>query len=625
MPKSSRNVSAELLFYSERFYDAALIAKKLWQAKNASLQFEAENQAMEIRFLTRIRAAESLNVHMTLSKIVILPPQQSAHAGIQSRDELIEAFVLRTDRFRRFLELLEEEKLIEKIRNNLKDTQWVFGCQAYTYVHVQHLAEYLVNEINPHRTALFSLTEDVNNVTKANLDAGVILTEKSITMLRKYAKDRVQPPVRKSFSHVLQQFAKIEKLEWKSLGGLHPYNVTSVLDRILDARLFKDIFYERVEGGVMAAIARLPISFGETIDDQLFQLQLAADTRKGSVPRILHQMWLGTASPPDEVLQAAEKCREMHEANGWRYIRWNISTLREIGGIVPGLTNANRMVNQSTYHLLADTKRLSILHLYGGVYTDIIDAICIHPFDPLLVYADKHRKDLIVAREFDARNNMIANGVLIATPVSQSLLPVADHLHNQTLVKRSLANGQASERARARGRGAKTARLTAQSSLFCPSNELRGQSKPQEARLGLFFASCCACFDSLAPSLVRPASGYADGLQSVITALITVLGIRIKNGTESSNYRQYTAWRTSGPLLVTSAAEQWQSWMNIAILPSSAFYPIHVLEARKGVITGTELLDVVQYLGSYTIHLWSGTSKGNYGHFTFVTPMAPHF
>lgn len=87
------------------------------------------------------------------------------------------------------------------------------------------------------------------------------------------------------------------------------------------------------------------------------------------IPRVLHQIWLGSATPPASAMQT---WRDLHP--DWNYTLW---------------TDQNRpsLKLQALYdafegfpHAQADILRYEILDRYGGVYVDA-DSFCVQPLN----------------------------------------------------------------------------------------------------------------------------------------------------------------------------------------------------------------------------------------------------
>ena len=86
--------------------------------------------------------------------------------------------------------------------------------------------------------------------------------------------------------------------EWTPMPGLNPYDVRTTMRAALERTLFADdvddadgrpLFnstYGSVGGAIMGT-ARLPVTYGNMVEEGMFHDQLAVDTRRGRVPKIL--------------------------------------------------------------------------------------------------------------------------------------------------------------------------------------------------------------------------------------------------------------------------------------------------------------------------------------------------
>lgn len=82
------------------------------------------------------------------------------------------------------------------------------------------------------------------------------------------------------------------------------------------------------------------------------------------IPRILHQIWVGTAPVPERWAQA---WRDMHL--GWEYRLWREPDIAALG-LENSLAFATYMATVRPYGA-ADVARVEILYREGGVYVDI--------------------------------------------------------------------------------------------------------------------------------------------------------------------------------------------------------------------------------------------------------------
>jgi hypothetical protein len=103
----------------------------------------------------------------------------------------------------------------------------------------------------------------------------------------------------------------------------------------------------------------------------LSRLRRPAD---GSIPRVVHHIWLGGSELPSELAGYRETWRRHHP--GWRLRLWGD---RHVRRLVPREAAARARHHSE----LSDLIRFEVLRRYGGVYADT-DVECLRPFDPLL-------------------------------------------------------------------------------------------------------------------------------------------------------------------------------------------------------------------------------------------------
>ncbi len=82
----------------------------------------------------------------------------------------------------------------------------------------------------------------------------------------------------------------------------------------------------------------------------------------GSIPKIVHQIWLGKAEPPFKWMESWKRfCEEYN----WGYKLWRDSDIERFG-----LVNKMAYIEAKSYQKKSDIARYEILHKYGGLYCD---------------------------------------------------------------------------------------------------------------------------------------------------------------------------------------------------------------------------------------------------------------
>lgn len=96
-----------------------------------------------------------------------------------------------------------------------------------------------------------------------------------------------------------------------------------------------------------------------------------------SIPKIIHQLWIGPKTPPTKFM---DTWKEKHESEGFEYIRWTEKEM-EKRGFTSQLQN--KINDMSEINGKADILRWELLYEYGGFFVDA-DAYCIKSVAPLL-------------------------------------------------------------------------------------------------------------------------------------------------------------------------------------------------------------------------------------------------
>ena len=105
-------------------------------------------------------------------------------------------------------------------------------------------------------------------------------------------------------------------------------------------------------------------------------------TEDATVPRVVHQIWIGGRPLPERFQASPRAWRELHPE--WTHRLWSDA---EVEGLLreryPALEAAYRSYDIAQR---ADLARYAILHRHGGIYCDL-DVIPVRSFEPLLGHA----------------------------------------------------------------------------------------------------------------------------------------------------------------------------------------------------------------------------------------------
>lgn len=126
------------------------------------------------------------------------------------------------------------------------------------------------------------------------------------------------------------------------------------------------------------------------------------------IPKIIHQIWLGSKPCPSELIQS---WKTMHP--GWRHILWTEQNLFS-------LTNQAHFDACPSPVNKSDFLRFEVLHKYGGIYLDA-DSYCLRPMDDLLSHPSFTVYENVKAK-------LIANGTVALPPKSPLALSMLLHL-----------------------------------------------------------------------------------------------------------------------------------------------------------------------------------------------------
>jgi hypothetical protein len=145
-----------------------------------------------------------------------------------------------------------------------------------------------------------------------------------------------------------------------------------------------------------------------------------------SIPKIIHQLWIGTKPSPITLMNT---WKDKHP--DFEYIYWNEKEIEKRGIIfkcqdkIDGIEEINGK---------ADIIRWEILYKYGGIFIDA-DSICIEPFDDEII----SKKCFAGWEQEEVRRGLIATGTM-GFPKKHPLIKEAINWINNNEVSQSKAN-----------------------------------------------------------------------------------------------------------------------------------------------------------------------------------------
>lgn len=131
------------------------------------------------------------------------------------------------------------------------------------------------------------------------------------------------------------------------------------------------------------------------------------------IPKIIHQIWLGSPVP-EHLKEFMASWKKMHP--DWHYILWTDTDAEKFP-----LKNRHVYNAAKNYGQRSDILRYEILYQYGGLYIDV-DFRCVKPFD-ILHHALDFYCGLIT-------ESYLANGLIASTPGHTLLKKVIDSIHS---------------------------------------------------------------------------------------------------------------------------------------------------------------------------------------------------
>lgn len=159
------------------------------------------------------------------------------------------------------------------------------------------------------------------------------------------------------------------------------------------------------------------------------------------VPKIIHQIWLGTNPMPDEWIDTV---KEFAAKFGYEYKMWTEDTIKDLH--MKSMPEVYALYNKPGFEMAgkADIIRLFALHKYGGIYIDA-DSVIMKPAN-LNTFLERNKAPLFFGWEELSRarsrklkkkmgggklyNRLIANGFIGSVPAHPFIMLLLDTLAN---------------------------------------------------------------------------------------------------------------------------------------------------------------------------------------------------
>ena len=137
-----------------------------------------------------------------------------------------------------------------------------------------------------------------------------------------------------------------------------------------------------------------------------------------TIPKIIHQIWIGDSDIPDEYKKFSENIRDVHVPLGYQYYLWdnNLFELYEDDPVIKSYIKLTK-----TYAFIVDRFRLLLLRDYGGIYIDM-DCKLIKSMDVIL---NRLSKDIIYfsgMREFQEVRGALIDVTVIGSDKNSRII-----------------------------------------------------------------------------------------------------------------------------------------------------------------------------------------------------------
>jgi len=101
-----------------------------------------------------------------------------------------------------------------------------------------------------------------------------------------------------------------------------------------------------------------------------------------SIPRIIHQCWIGPYKKPERLMKTWKE-----KNKNWEYIEWNEEKIKKIDLVNKGLYDEFMSKNEKKWYGAADILRYEVLYKYGGFWVDA-DSECINSLEDFFINND---------------------------------------------------------------------------------------------------------------------------------------------------------------------------------------------------------------------------------------------
>lgn len=142
------------------------------------------------------------------------------------------------------------------------------------------------------------------------------------------------------------------------------------------------------------------------------------------IPKIIHQIWLGSAPPPENMIAT---WREKNP--GWTHKLWRDAD-------IPPLVNQRWFNYVNSFTVKSDLARYEILIAHGGFYVDC-DSACLRPIDEFMPLVNRA---MFVCQDA-GRKSLFTNTVICCTPHHPVMVEMVERIHHIPKMAKNLHGG----------------------------------------------------------------------------------------------------------------------------------------------------------------------------------------